>query len=162
MDNRKGIQASNTTKGNPFAGIFWVILTVLLLNWLIFPNIAKEQIRDTDYVTFINKLDSGKVKDVAIKSGQIYFTTEEGGKTYAYETGATNDPQLVDRLLKAKSPNKNRKVTFTQIVPRENSPLLNFILMWVLPGLIVTGGLKPGEGIVAKGTGLVREGTQVK
>lgn len=47
-------------------------------------------------------------------------------------------------------------------MPRENSPLLNFILMWVLPGLIVTGGLKPGEGIVAKGTGLVREGTQVK
>ena len=136
MDNRKGIQAANPTKGNPFAGMFWVILTVLLLNWLIFPNIAKERIKDTDYVTFINKVDSGKVKDVAIKSGQIYFTTEEGGKTYAYETGATNDPQLVDRLLKAKSPNKNRKVTFTQIVPRENSPLLNFILMWVLPGLI--------------------------
>lgn len=47
-------------------------------------------------------------------------------------------------------------------MPRENSPLLNFILMWVLPGLIVTGGLKPGEGIVPKGAGLVREGTQVK
>ena len=136
MDNRKGIQASNTTKGNPFAGIFWVVLTVLLLNWLIFPNIAKERIKDTDYVTFINKVDSGKVKDVAIKDGQIYFITEEGGKTYAYETGATNDPRLVDRLLKAESPNKNHKITFTQIVPRENSPLLNFILMWVLPGLI--------------------------
>ena len=136
MNNRKGIQAANPTKGNPFAGIFWVILTVLLLNWLIFPNIAKERIKDTDYVTFINKVDSGKVKDVAIKSGQIYFTTEEGGKTYAYETGATNDPRLVDRLLKAESPNKNHKITFTQIVPRENSPLLNFILMWVLPGLI--------------------------
>ena len=136
MNNRKGIQAANPTKGNPFAGIFWVILTVLLLNWLIFPNIAKERIKDTDYVTFINKVDSGKVKDVAIKNGQIYFTTEEGGKTYAYETGATNDPRLVDRLLKAESPNKNHKITFTQIVPHENSPLLNFILMWVLPGLI--------------------------
>ena len=136
MNNRKGIQAANPTKGNPFAGIFWVILTVLLLNWLIFPNIAKERIKDTDYVTFINNVDSGKVKDVAIKNGQIYFTTEEGGKTYAYETGATNDPRLVDRLLKAESPNKNHKITFTQIVPRENSPLLNFILMWVLPGLI--------------------------
>ena len=136
MNNRKGIQAANPTKGNPFAGIFWVILTVLLLNWLIFPNIAKERIKDTDYVTFINKVDSGKVKDVAITNGQIYFTTEEGGKTYAYETGATNDPRLVDRLLKAESPNKNHKITFTQIVPHENSPLLNFILMWVLPGLI--------------------------
>ena len=136
MDTRRKNQTPSTSKGNPFAGIFWGILIVLLLNWLIFPNIAKEQIKDTDYVTFINKVDSGKVKDVAIKSGQIYFTTEEGGKTFAYETGATNDPQLVDRLLKAESPNKNHKITFNQIVPRENSPLLNFILMWVLPGLI--------------------------
>ena len=136
MNTRRKNQTPSTSKGNPFAGIFWGVLIVLLLNWLIFPNIAKEQIKDTDYVTFINKVDSGKVKDVAIKSGQIYFTTEEGGKTFAYETGATNDPQLVDRLLKAESPNKNHKITFNQIVPRENSPLLNFILMWVLPGLI--------------------------
>ena len=121
---------------NPFMGFFWGILIVLLLNGLIFPNIAQRQIKDTDYGAFIEKVDSGLVREVAIKSGQILFTADENGKTQTYRTGATNDPQLVDRLLNAKSPNENRKVAFNQIVPQENSPLLNFILWWVLPGLL--------------------------
>ena len=127
---------NNVPKSNPLMGFFLGILIVLLLNGLIFPNIAKEQIKNTDYGTFIKKVDSGVVKEVAIKNSQIYFTVEEEGKTNAYQTGATNDPQLVDRLLNAKSPNEDHKISFTQIVPQENSPILNFILMWVLPGLI--------------------------
>ena len=73
---------------------------------------------------------------MAVKNGQIFFTAEENGKTNTYQTGATNDPQLVERVLKAKSPNENHKISFNQIVPQENSPILNFILLWVLPGLI--------------------------
>ena len=121
---------------NPYMGFLWGIVIVLLLNGLIFPNIAKQQIKDTDYVAFIEKVDSGKVKEVAIKNGKIYFTAEENGKTNVYQTGATNDPQLVDRLLNAESPNENHKIAFNQIVPQENSPILNFILMWILPALI--------------------------
>lgn len=34
------------------------------------------------------------------------------------------------------SPNENGKIAFNQIVPEENSPILNFLLMWILPGLI--------------------------
>lgn len=136
MNQNKNQQQPNPPKVNPLMGFFWGILIVLLLNGLIFPNIAQKQIKDTDYVTFIEKVDSGIVKDVAIKSGQIFFTTQEHGDTYAYKTGATDDPQLVDRLLKAESPNDNHKISFNQIVPQENSPILNFILWWVLPGLI--------------------------
>ena len=72
-----------------------------------------------------------------IKNDQIYFTVaEEGDRIMAYQTGEINDPQLVDRLLASKSPNPNGKIAFNQIVPEENSPILNFILMWILPGLI--------------------------
>ena len=42
----------------------------------------------------------------------------------------------MERLLNAKSSNQSGKIEFNRIVPRENSPILNFILMWVLPGLI--------------------------
>ena len=114
----------------------WIILTLLLLNGLVFPKLSNQQIIATDYGSFIEKVDSGKVKDVAIKSNHIYFTTEERGKTLTYQTGETNDPQLVERLLNAQSPNKNNKISFNQIIPRENSPILDFLLMWILPGLI--------------------------
>ena len=136
MDSKNVKTKNDTPKVNPYIGFLWVILIVLLLNGLIFPNIAREQIRDTDYVSFIEKVDSGKVKEVAIKNGQIYFTAEENGKTYTYQTGETNDPRLVERLLKAESPNEDHKIAFNQIVPQENSPILNFILMWILPGLL--------------------------
>lgn len=114
----------------------WGILIVLVLNGLIFPKIAQQQIIATDYSSFIGKVDSGLVKDVAIKNARIYFTTEENGKTLAYQTGETNDPNLVDRLLHAQSPNKTHKIAFNQIAPEQNSPILNFLLMWVLPGLL--------------------------
>lgn len=127
---------SRPQKGNPFVTFLWVILIVLFLNWLIFPNLTGQKIKSTDYGTFIEKMEEGSIKEVMIKSGQIYFTVADKGNVTTYQTGEINDPQLVDRLLKAKSPNEDGKVAFTEIVPEENSPFLNFILMWVLPGLL--------------------------
>lgn len=127
---------SRPQKGNPFVAFLWVILIVLFLNWLIFPNLTGQKIKSTDYGTFIEKMEEGAIKEVMIKSGQIYFTVADKGDVTTYQTGEINDPQLVDRLLKAKSPNEDGKVAFTEIVPEENSLFLNFILMWVLPGLL--------------------------
>ena len=127
---------SRPQKGNPFVTFLWVILIVLFLNWLIFPNLTGQKIKSTDYGTFIEKMEEGSIKEVMIKSGQIYFTVADKEDVTTYQTGEINDPQLVDRLLKAKSPNEDGKVAFTEIVPEENSPFLNFILMWVLPGLL--------------------------
>lgn len=121
---------------NPYWGLLTGVLIILFLNGLLVPTLTGRQIKSADYGTFIAKVDSGLVKDVVIESGQIYFTVQEGDKTSAYQTGAINDPQLVDRLLEAESPNEGGKITFNQVIPQENSPLLNFVLMWVLPGLI--------------------------
>src|SRR5699024_5790746 len=49
-----------------------------------------------------------------------------------YESGRVEDPDLVERLY-------NAKVDFTQVIPREASPLLNFFLTWILPILIFIG-----------------------
>ena len=121
---------------NPYTGFLGSILILLLLNGLIMPSLSGNRIVTTDYGTFVEKVDSGLVKEVAIKSNQIYFITQEKDKEITYQTGEANDPQLVDRLLHASSPNDNGKIEFTQIVPRENSPLLDFLLMWILPGLL--------------------------
>lgn len=134
---KQDVQNQPVKKGNPYMGFLGVILIVLILNGLIFPKLTGQQIISTDYGTFIEKVDSGIVKEVMIKSNQIFFTAQEnGGKTKTFQTGEVNDPQLVDRLLKADSPNPDGKIAFNQIIPEENSPILNFLLMWILPGLI--------------------------
>ncbi len=133
----KKTNTQNQKKTNPYYGLLWGFLLVLFLNGLIFPKFGRGRIIETDYGTFVVKVDSGKVKDVMIKSSHIYFTAKEtDGKTITYQTGEINDPKLVDRLLSAKSPNKSGKISFNEIIPQENSPLLNFLLMWVLPGII--------------------------
>lgn len=127
----------NMKKINPYYGFLWGFLIVLFLNGLIFPKFGRGRIVNTDYGRFISLVDSGLVKDVMIKSGQIYFTTENAKREIiTYQTGEINDPKLVDRLLAAESPNPDGKIAFNEIVPQENSPILNFLLMWVLPGLI--------------------------
>ncbi len=134
---KQDVQNQPVKKGNPYMGFLGVILIVLFLNGLVFPKLTGQQIISTDYGTFIEKVDSGIVKEVMIKSNQIFFTAQEnGGKTKTFQTGEVNDPQLVDRLLKADSPNPDGKIAFNQIIPEENSPILNFLLMWILPGLI--------------------------
>lgn len=134
---KQDVQNQPVKKGNPYMGFLGVILIVLILNGLVFPKLTGQQIISTDYGTFIEKVDSGIVKEVMIKSNQIFFIAQEnGGKTITFQTGEVNDPQLVDRLLKADSPNPDGKIAFNQIIPEENSPILNFLLMWILPGLI--------------------------
>lgn len=137
MDNNAKEQTPAPRRGNPFMGIFWGVLIVLFLNGFVFPLFSPGRITTTDYGAFIEQVNAGKVCEVMIKSGQIYFTARtDDGKTATFRTGAIDDPELVDRLLAASSPNETGKISFTQIVPQENSPILNFILMWVLPGLI--------------------------
>lgn len=129
-------QTTQPKRTNPYWGLLAGILIVLFINGLLVPTLTGRQIRPSDYGTFVAKVDSGRVSNVVIKDGKIYFTTQEDGQTLAYQTGAINDPQLVDRLLKAKSPNPGGKIAFNQEMPQKNSPLLDFFLMWVLPGLI--------------------------
>ena len=129
-------QNQSPKRMNPYMGFLLGILIVVFLNGLLVPTITDRQIRPANYDAFIAKVDSGTVREVAIESKMIYFTTQEGDKVVTYESGAVNDPQLVDRLLKAHSPNEDGKIAFNQIVPREKSPILDFVLMWVLPGLV--------------------------
>lgn len=130
-------QKQNVKRGNPLTGFLVGLLIVLFFNGLIVPLFSNKEIVMTDYGSFIAKVDSGTVEKVMIKNNQIYFTAIDGNKEIqTYQTGETNDPQLVNRLLNAKSPNEGGKILFTQVVPEENSPILNFLLMWILPGLL--------------------------
>lgn len=134
---KQDLSKQPTKRGNPYMGFLWGILIVLFLNGLVFPSLMNRKIYKTDYGDFIEKVNSGQVREVMIENKQIYFTADnDKGEQTTYQSGEINDPQLVDRLLQAKSPNQTGKIAFNQIVPRKNSPILNFLLMWISPGLL--------------------------
>jgi len=103
---------------------------VVLLNAFIFPTFLKPKITEVDYGTFLTRVDQGRVKSVEIREDEIGFTARDAkGKDELYVTGRLDDPELVNRLYKA-------KVEFSKVIPRENSPLVNILLTWVLPFLV--------------------------
>ena len=81
------------------------------------------------------------VKAVVIEDQEILFQVQEQKtdtvRDVTYRTGAVGDPELVDRLVNAASPNEDGKIVFTKKIRQQNSALLNFLLWWVLPFLLM-------------------------
>jgi len=143
MDKNKITDDPSQRPNNNWKSFLWTLALLLILNSLVFPNLFKPKIIPTTYSAFINKVDSGLIKQVNIDGNKIYFATpgdtiDRKGDTIdlIFQTGKMNDANLVDRLLVADSPNENGKIEFTETIPRENSPILSFLLYWVLPGAI--------------------------
>lgn len=99
----------------------------MLLNAFVFPLLMKQPVTEVDYGTFLTQVESGAVSEVDIQSSQINFKAKDtSGKYVDYVTGLVNDPELVNRL-------HNKGVKFSQTIPKQNSPLMNFLLTWILP-----------------------------
>ena len=143
MDKNNVTDNSSRKPNINWRSFLWTMALLLILNSLVFPYLFKPKIIPTTYSAFLNKVDSGLVKQVNIDGNKVFFTTANGGvdrkgdpQDIVFQTGRMSDDNLVDRLLLAESPNENGKIEFSETIPRENSPILNFLLFWVLPGVI--------------------------
>ncbi|WP_349254236.1 ATP-dependent zinc metalloprotease FtsH [Paenibacillus sp. RC67] len=105
------------------------LLVILLINSIVMPAISNYSVKEVDYGTFLRMVKDGQVKQVDIQDNVIVFTPVDTSEVKMYKTGAVEDPKLVDRLYDA-------KVSFNRIIPRQMSPILNFLLSWILPFLI--------------------------
>ena len=143
MDKNKITDDPSQRPNNNWKSFLWTLALLLILNSLVFPNLFKPKIIPTTYSAFINKVDSGLIKQVNIDGNKIYFATpgdtiDRKGDTIdlIFQTGKMNDANLVDRLLVADSPKENGKIEFTETIPRAKYPIMSFLLYWVLPGAI--------------------------
>ena len=120
--------------------IYYCIITMiitLLLNAFLFPRILEAQVTEVTYNDFLDKLDAGKVDEVAIDDSQIIFTAQgDNGNLAIYKTGRMPDDDLVTRLRAAKG--LNGSVQFASEIPTQQSPILSFLISWVFPILLFT------------------------
>ena len=103
------------------------MLAVLLFNLLAVPAMANATVKEVDYGTFMDMTEKGDIGKVEIESNQIIFT-DKSGQTF-YKTGLMDDPDRTKRLYKAGA-------EFSSEIVEQTSPLLSFVLTWVLPILI--------------------------
>ena len=112
---------------------FVTMVVLILLNTFLFPLlIRKNQITEVDYGTFLNMVESKEVSRVELNGDSIYFvdTDEEEPKSYA--TTTFDDPELVNRL-------EDAGCEFGRVAEKEMNPILNFLLVWIVPILIFWG-----------------------
>ena len=120
--------------------IFYYLLALvalLLLNAFLFPSLTRGTIKEVNYSEFLQMLRDGQVQEVQVEQDVILFV-DNAERPQIYEVGRMEDPELVDRLEEAKS---QYGLEYGQVVVEEMSPLMSFLLTWVLPiGVMVLLG----------------------
>lgn len=113
--------------------IYYYAITILILvlfNALVTPYLTQIRVQEVDYGTFISMTEEKNVGKVEVMDSQIIFTDKTGNTIY--KTGRMTDPDLTKRLYESGA-------TFYSKIVQQMSPILSFILTWVLPLLIFIG-----------------------
>ena len=105
------------------------MLVLLLFNFLAMPWMAKQQVREVDYGTFMDMAENHQLGQVEIQEteNQIVFTDKDN--TAVYTTGMVPDPDLKQML-------KDSGARFTGEIIQQTDPIVSFLLSWVLPIVI--------------------------
>ena len=121
-------EVKNTRK--PLIFYYVIAMVVLmLLNALVFPRVLTSKVTEVDYGEFLKMAEDQNISKVQVTDTEIVFA-DKATPTGYYKTGKMEDDSLVDRLKDAGI------VSFgTPIV--EESPILNFLLTWVLPIVVM-------------------------
>ena len=122
----------NNDKKRPLTYYYMLMLVLILVfNSVIMPMFFNPKMKDVSYNNFLQMVDEGKVSKVEITDKRL-AAVDKNNEKEIYVTGRVEDPELANRLMKS-------KVEFTQVVPKEQSPLVTFFTNWVLPILIFFG-----------------------
>ena len=166
-DPEGNVQGGRMPNGNMFWTIILMFAFLVLINTFLFPGGKGNSVVETDYGSFISDVDNGRVYDVVIDGDKVMYSKNaplsyqerlKGQRDTTYITGAISDPDFVSRLSSAKSPGKGGKIRFVKKLDKERSPLLDFILWWILPGMLMywvfSSAIKRIGGMAKGGSGM--------
>ena len=105
------------------------MLVLLLMNLLVTPLLQQMRIKEVDYGTFMTMTENKEIGKVEIEENRILFTDKDGKAIY--QTGLMDDPGRTERLYASGA-------EFSSEIVQEMSPLLSFLLTWILPIVIFT------------------------
>ncbi len=126
------IESRQSPPKRPF--IFYAVIAfvcIMLLNALVFPSMLKRSVIEVGYDQFLDMIDNNEVKEVSYdeSSGQFVFIAGDENAEQIYKTGIW--PEDGQRLLQQLR--EHEDIQFSATIPTQASPLLSFILTWVLP-----------------------------
>ena len=111
-----------------------ILLVLVLLNSFVFPKMIERSVQNVEYSEFVTMLDNKQITEATLDGDKVYFTTGTGENRVIYKTVAMEDGNdLVDRL------NAANVDKFGKAEIKQTSPIVSFLLSWILPFVILFG-----------------------
>lgn len=115
----------------PFIFYYLIALVaIMLINSFLVPQIVQRAVKEVDYNTFMQMTYDKQIDEVQVQDNQIVFTAKDD-KTI-YKTGLMDDPDRTQRLY-------DSGAKFSSEIVEEASPVLSFLISWLLPLIIIIG-----------------------
>ena len=130
---RKGKRMQEVKQPNKKPFIFYymiALIVIILINSLLVPQIVQRAVKEVDYNTFMQMTYDKQIDEVQIQDNQIVFTAKND-KTI-YKTGLMDDPDRTQRLY-------DSGAKFSSEIVEEASPILSFLISWLLPIVFIVG-----------------------
>ena len=115
----------------PFIFYYMIaLIVIILINSLLVPQIVQRAVKEVNYNTFMQMTYDKQIDEVQVQDNQIVFTAKDD-KTI-YKTGLMDDPDRTQRLY-------DSGAKFSSEIVEEASPILSFLISWLLPLIIIIG-----------------------
>ena len=131
LRKEKCMQEVKQPNKKPFIFYYMIaLIAIILINSLLVPQIAQRAVKEVDYNTFMQMTYDKKIDEVQIQDNQIVFTAKDD--KIIYKTGLMDDPDRTQRLY-------DSGAKFSSEIVEEASPLLSFLISWLLPLVFIIG-----------------------
>ena len=103
-----------------------VLIVLLLFNLVVYPMIAKAQVKEVSYDAFMDMIEEGNIGLVQVSDTENLITFTDKDQEQIYKTAKMEDPGLTERLHAAGA-------QFSGEIIKQPSRIATFLLSWVLP-----------------------------
>ena len=141
-NNKPGKQPGEDGR-SPLKKYLPIIVLALILTLLfnsLYSTISQARMREIKYTEFLDMADKGEIAEVQFTSDRILITTRDQAevaesKRITYYTGLIKNVEYTDLVAELRAKN----VTVSEEVVEQMSPIISFLLSWVLPIAVMYG-----------------------
>ena len=107
-----------------------IMLVLLLLNIFVFPSVMDRTVEGR-YDEFLASLNAGEVDEVYVTTNdEVMYTLKNDSRGAVHKTGLMPGDDITERLA-------GTDARFSSEIPTKASPMLNFLLTWIAPFVIL-------------------------
>lgn len=153
--NNNNNNNNNEKKPKNFNAIIWLIIVgvITFIGITMLNSVLKEATyKEISYTEFLDKVENGEIEEVKFQADRILIKPKKADNemvSYTYYTGYVDDDELVKKLT------EKGGIKISGYIPDSSSSVINFLLAYVLPILLLMAMFSFIYRRISKGGGMM-------